>query len=119
MGLLDWFRGAARPTAPFRMPIDDVFALKMPGKVVVVGVVADGEVRPGDRLVLRAAAAEVPVRVEALEAYHQPIQAARCGDRVGVMLVGVDKAQVGHGAVLASAEVAGAKLGAAKSGGGM
>ena len=117
MGLLDWFRGAARPAAPFRMPVDDAFALKVPGKVVVVGVVADGEVRPGDRLVLRAAGAEVPVTVEALEAHHQPVRAARRGDRVGVMLIGADKAQVGHGAVLASAEVADAEPGAAADGG--
>jgi selenocysteine-specific translation elongation factor len=101
------------------MPVDDAFALKVLGKVVVVGVVADGEVRPGDRLVLRASAAEVPVTVEALEAHHRPLQVARRGDRVGVMLVGADKAQVGHGAVLASAAAPDAEPGAAADGGGM
>ena len=67
--MFNWFRGKGQPAAPFRMPVDDAFALKVPGKVVVVGVVAEGEVRPGARLVLRAAAAELPVTVEALEAY--------------------------------------------------
>jgi selenocysteine-specific translation elongation factor len=104
MGIFDWFRGAARAAEPFRMPVDDAFALKVPGKVVVVGVVADDEVRPGDRLVLRTTAAEVPVTVEALETHHKPLRAARRDDRIGVMLVGVDKAQVEHGAMLASAD---------------
>ena len=87
----------------FRMPIDDAFALKVPGKVVVVGVVADGEVRPGARLVLRTAAAELPVTVEALEAFNKPLEAARRGERVGIMLVGATKEQVGSEAVLVSA----------------
>jgi selenocysteine-specific translation elongation factor len=106
MGLLDWFQGRARAQGPFRMPVDGVFALKTPGKVVVVGVVADGEVRRGDRLVLRAGEASVPVAVEALEAHHKPVQSARRGDQVGVLLAGVDKAQVGDNAVLLSAEPA-------------
>lgn len=61
------------------MPVDDAFALRVPDKVVVVGVMADGEVRSGDRLLLRTATAEWPVIVESLEAYHQPIRVARRG----------------------------------------
>jgi selenocysteine-specific elongation factor len=104
VGLFDWFRGKGQSAPPFRMPVDDAFALKVSCKLVVVGVVAAGEVRPGARLVLRAAGAELPVTVEALEAYHRPLRVARRGDRVGVMLIGVEKEQVGPGAVLASAE---------------
>ena len=113
MGLFDWFRGAARSRAPFRMRVNDAFALKVPGKVVVVGIVADGEVRPGDRLVLRTAAAEAPVTVEALEANHKLLRAARRGDQVGIMLVGADKVQVGPGAVLASADARALDMGEA------
>jgi selenocysteine-specific elongation factor len=88
------------------MLIDEVFALNQPGKVVVVGVVADGEVKPGERLSLRATGDDVRVTVEAIEANHKPLQVASRGDRVGIMLAGAEKAQVGHGAVLASAGVA-------------
>ena len=91
------------PTAPFRMPIDDAFALQVPGKVVVVGVVADGEVRVGARLLLRTATAKLPVTVEALEGHDRPLQAAGRGERVGIMLDGASKEQVGPGAVLVSA----------------
>ena len=94
------------------MPIDDAFALKVPGKVVVVGVVAEGEVRPGARLVLRTTAAELPVTVEALEAHHRALQVARRGEPVGIMLAGASKEQVGPGAVLVSTEAPDAAPGA-------
>lgn len=85
-----------------RMPVDDAFGLKEPGKVVVVGVVAEGEVRPGARVILRTGATKLPVTVEALEAYHKPLRVARQGDRVGIMVVGASKDDVGAGAVLVS-----------------
>jgi translation elongation factor EF-Tu-like GTPase len=84
----------------FRMPIEDAFALKERGRVVVVGIVADGEITPGARLLLRVGNNELPVTVEALEAHHQSLQVARQGDRIGILLAGVDKEQVGVGAVL-------------------
>jgi len=108
--LFDWFRGTTRTTAHFRMPVDDGFALMVPGKVMVVGVVADGEVRPGARLVLETATAKLPVTVESLEAHQRPLQVARRGQRVGILLVGVDKAQIGPGSVLVSAEATGTAL---------
>lgn len=86
----------------FYLPVDEAFALKQPGKVVVVGVVAEGEVRPGVRLVLRSVAGDRQVTVEALEAFGQPLQVARQGDRVGLILLGASKEQVGPGAVLLS-----------------
>jgi selenocysteine-specific translation elongation factor len=99
------------------MPVDDAFALTVPGRMVVVGVVADGEVRPGDRLILRTAGALLPVTVEALEAHHKPLKAARRGEQVGIMLVGADIAQLRHGAVLVSAEDSQAEPGATADGG--
>ena len=88
------------PAAAFRMPIDDAFALIAPGKVVVVGVIAEGEIRPGKSLMLHTDTAAIPVTVEALEAYHKPLSSARAGDRVGIMLVGAEKDQVTAGASL-------------------
>jgi len=32
------------------MVVDDSFALKIAGKVVLVGVIAEGEIQPGDKL---------------------------------------------------------------------
>ena len=100
--MLDWLTGRKRVPGPFRMSIDDAFRLA--DKVVVVGVVAAGEVRPGDRLVLQTGVTERPVTVEVMESYHRPIRAARAGVRVGILLTGATKEQVGPGATLASVE---------------
>lgn len=119
MELFDWFRGTAGSTVRFRMPVDDAFAIEGSGKVIVVGVVTDGEVRPGDRLVLRTPVATVPVTVKALEAYSEPLQVAQRvqvahrGDRVGIMLVGADITVFGYSAVLMSTAVANAEPDAA------
>lgn len=91
----------ALPMDSFTMPIDDVFALKIKGKVVVVGVVSTGEIHPGDLLTIRAGDNTIPVTVEALEAFHKPLKSAKAGDRIGIMLSGVDKVQVVLPAVLA------------------
>jgi selenocysteine-specific translation elongation factor len=86
------------------MPIDDAYALKVPGKVVVVGIVAEGRVAPETQLLLRSGPVEVPVTVEAIEVDHQPRQAAQRGDRVGILLVVTVKDQVGVGAELVMAK---------------
>ena len=72
----------------FRMPIDDAFALKVPGKVVVVGKIAEGEVRPGDRLKIKHGNEEIAVEVEALEAFGAPVSVGRTGSNIGIMLIG-------------------------------
>ena len=99
-----WMRSQSAPPTPastaFRMPIDDAFALKVPGKVVVVGKVAEGEVRPGDRLKIKHGNDEIPVEVEALEASGSPVSVGRSGSNIGIMLVGASKEQVLSGATL-------------------
>lgn len=85
----------------FSMPIDDVFALETRGKVVVVGVIATGEVLPGDTALVMVGESGIPVTVEGLEAFHKPLKSAKAGDRVGIMLQGVDKEQVTLPATLA------------------
>jgi selenocysteine-specific translation elongation factor len=99
-----WGRSQEAITDSFRMPVDDAFALHEPNQTVVVGVVSEGEVRPGDRLVLRAGGAARPVTVEALEADHRPLRVARSGEPVAIKLAGAVKAQVPPGAVLESEE---------------
>ena len=74
----------------FEMTVDDVFPLKEMGCTVVVGTVADGEVRPGDALAIRRGA--LPARVRDIHNAHAPgersVRAARAGtgDRVGITL---------------------------------
>jgi selenocysteine-specific translation elongation factor len=102
-----WFlrgksRNASPPATQFHMPIDDVFAIKSISKVVVVGIVAEGEVRPGDRLLIRSGSQERSVTVEALERIDQPLKIARKGEQVAVMLIGADKDQISAGAILVS-----------------
>jgi translation elongation factor EF-Tu-like GTPase len=93
---------SAKTSAPIKMPIDDVFALKGGGKIVVVGVVEEGRIEPGQHLVVRAGTTTLAVVVVALEAFHKPLRIATKGDRVGVMLVGASKEQIAAGSVLSS-----------------
>jgi selenocysteine-specific translation elongation factor len=85
---------ASSRSSPFRMTIDDVFALKKPGSVIVVGVVSEGEVKPGDSLCVKTGSGQIQVRVEALEAHDKPLDRATAGDRVGIMLAGASKEQI-------------------------
>jgi selenocysteine-specific translation elongation factor len=99
-----WMRSQPAQPAPasasFRMPIDDAFALKVPGKVVVVGKIAEGEVRPGDRLKIKHGDDEISVEVEALEAFGAPVSVGRAGSNIGIMLIGATKEQIVAGAIL-------------------
>jgi translation elongation factor EF-Tu-like GTPase len=91
----------AASAAAFDMPIDDAFRLKVEGSVVVVGVIAAGEIKLGMRLEIRTGNGAIPVTVTALEGGpDKPISHARAGDRVGVMLQGVAKDQVPAGSRL-------------------
>ncbi|HKB05392.1 MAG TPA: EF-Tu/IF-2/RF-3 family GTPase [Gemmataceae bacterium] len=99
-----WGRSLQAITDSFRLPVDEALALPEPNQTVVVGVVSEGEVRPGDRLMLRTGGATRTVTVESVEADHRPLPVARAGDRVSVKLVGAVKSQVPSGAVLESEE---------------
>jgi selenocysteine-specific translation elongation factor len=83
-----------RSEAPFSMCIDDLFALKTKGKIVLVGVISTGDILPGDNLCIKTGGTAISVRVDALEAFHKPLKSAKAGDRVGIMLQGVDKEEV-------------------------
>ena len=71
-----------------------MFYVEKTGRVIVVGFVASGSVKPGDRLTVRDGAASVPVTVERLEHPERSMSVAREGDQVGLMLHGVGKEQV-------------------------
>lgn len=81
------------------MPIDDAFALKVDGKVVVVGKIEEGEVRAGDRMKIKQENV-IAVQVESLEAFGSPVSVGRSGNNIGIMLMGATKEQISPGAIL-------------------
>lgn len=87
--------------ADFRMSIDDVFALKQRGSVVVVGVITTGDLKVGDTLTVDTESTQIMVQVNGIElGFNNPVQSANPGDKVGVMLSGIDKDQIRPNALL-------------------
>lgn len=85
----------------FRMPIDDVFKLTIPNKVVVVGVIQEGSVKPGMKLAINAGGEIIPVKVEGIEkGLSNPVNYAQAGDNVGILLAGISKEQISPGDLL-------------------
>ena len=78
----------------FRLAIDRVFVVKGLG-VAVTGAVIAGQVQVGDTLVLAHAALEV--RVRSIHAQNQNADVATVGQRCGLVLTGVELAQVQRG----------------------
>ncbi len=97
-GALMWFRQSRQspvPESAFDMPIDDAFAVNTPGRVVVVGVISSGEIKPQTQLFLTGSETTIPVTVISLEGgVNKTVSSAHAGDRVGVMLEGAGKADV-------------------------
>lgn len=81
-------------TGGVRYAIDRCFVLVGSG-VTVSGLLHSGTVRVGDTLVLSPAG--VPVRVRSIHAQNRATTQAQAGERCGLVLVGVDKEQVGRG----------------------
>ena len=78
----------------FRLPIQDVFSIAGRG-TVVVGTVASGVIRTGDRAeILFADGRTIPTMVVAMETYRKILEQAGAGDNVGVLLSGVTKSDV-------------------------
>jgi len=85
----------------FRMTIDDVFALKQLGSVVVVGVINTGQVKVGDTLTVDTENTQIMVQVNGIElGFDNPVQSANAGDKVGVMLSGINNDQIRPNALL-------------------
>ena len=84
----------ARREGPARLPVDRSFALKGIG-TVVTGTVWRGEIRAGDALVVQPGGKQVTVR--SVQVHDRDAEAALAGQRAGVNLRGVDKAEVERG----------------------
>lgn len=89
-----------RPSnGPVRLPVDRSFTMQGFG-TVVTGTLWSGAIRPGDQLVILPHEREV--RVRGVQVHGSAVPEARAGSRVGVNLVGVEKAEVRRGEVLAT-----------------
>ncbi len=92
-----------RTEAPayFRLAIDRVFVVKGIG-VAVTGAVVSGTVHVGDVLALGAQQARV--RVRSIHAQNTPAEFATVGARCGIVITGVELAEVHRGDWLVAAE---------------
>ena len=78
----------------FRLAIDRAFTVAGSG-TVVTGTVFNGEVRPGDRLVVSPRG--VPVRVRGIQIRGSAAERAQAGDRCAMNLSGIDVETVARG----------------------
>ncbi|MCB8943961.1 MAG: hypothetical protein H6658_09415 [Ardenticatenaceae bacterium] len=83
----------------FRMTVADVFAIRGRG-TVVTGDIEVGEIRVGNEVYIRGAAGMKTAVVAHIELYRRRQQEAKAGDRVGLILEGINKEDVQHGDVL-------------------
>lgn len=82
------------------LPVMDTAVLP-DGALIVVGRVNQGSFSVGDRVTLRRAdGAEIHTAILAMEAFRKPIETARTGDNISLLLSGVAGAQVAMGDVL-------------------
>jgi selenocysteine-specific elongation factor len=88
------------PGAPPFLPVDRVFAIAGHG-TVVTGTLMQGTLRVGETLRLDGPGREV--RVRSLQVFGARRERVEGGARVAVNLAGIDVAETGRGAVLASA----------------
>jgi selenocysteine-specific elongation factor len=78
----------------FRLAIDRTFAVAGSG-TIVTGTVFNGEVRPGDRLVVSPKG--VPARVRGIQIRGNALERAQAGDRCALNLSGIDVQAVARG----------------------
>jgi translation elongation factor EF-Tu-like GTPase len=89
-----------KPTTGFRMTVEDVFTIKGRG-TVLTGRVEAGSVSNGATVRLtRAGGAARDVEVAGIEMFRKQVETASAGDRVGLLLRGIDRDDVDAGDVL-------------------
>jgi elongation factor Tu len=86
-------------SAPFLMPVEDVFTIGGRG-TVLTGRVARGVLALGDKVELVGRTDLVVVT--GIETFHRPQTEARAGENVGLLLRGVHHSEVERGAVVAA-----------------
>jgi len=85
---------------PFLMAVEDVFYINGRG-VIATGKVERGTLKVGDTVEIVGSKATKPATVSGIEMSRKTVDEAKASDNVGVMLRGVEKADVERGQVLA------------------
>ena len=82
----------------FKMTVEDVFAIRNRG-VVATGRVESGTLRVGDTVQINDGPG---VTVSAIEQFRKQRDEATAGENVGVLIKGIERAQLNRGDVLTS-----------------
>jgi elongation factor Tu len=85
---------------PFLMPVEDVFSIKGRG-TVVTGRIERGVVKVNDPIEIVGMKATASSVVTGVEMFRKQLDQGQAGDNVGLLLRGVEKADVERGQVLA------------------
>src|SRR4051812_31443417 len=85
---------------PFLMPIEDVFGIKGRG-TVVTGRVERGRVKTGEEIEIVGFGERRKVIVTGVEMFQKTLDEGEAGEKVGGLLGGVERTDVGGGQVLA------------------
>jgi elongation factor Tu len=85
---------------PFLMPVEDVFSITGRG-TVATGRIERGIVKVQDEVQLVGFGAEKKAVVTGVEMFRKLLDSGMAGDNVGLLLRGVDKAEIERGMVLA------------------
>ena len=80
----------------FKLTVEDVFVIRNRG-VVATGRVESGTLRVGDLVRINGAPG---IPVDAIEQFRKKRDEANAGDNIGLLFKGIDKSQIGRGAVL-------------------
>ena len=86
----------------FKMTVEDVFAIRNRG-VVATGRVESGTLRVGDTVHINDGPG---VAVTAIEKFRKQQDEASAGENVGVLMKGIERAQLNRGDVLTSSSSA-------------
>ena len=86
--------------APFQMPIEDVFTISGRG-TVVTGRVEKGVIKTGEELEIVGIKATQKTTCTGVEMFKKLLDRGEAGDNVGILLRGIERANVERGQVLA------------------
>jgi elongation factor Tu len=98
----EWIPTPVRETdKPFLMPVEDVFSIKGRG-TVVTGRVERGSLQKGTEIEIIGLREEtVKSIVTGIEMFHKELDSATAGDNAGILLRGIERADIERGMVLA------------------
>ena len=84
----------------FLMPVEDVFSITGRG-TVATGRIESGKIKVGEEVALVGMGSEVKSVCTGVEMFRKILDAGEAGDNAGLLLRGVDKADIERGMVLA------------------